>query len=293
MLPDFFIVGAPKAGTTSLYRYLKQHPDVFLPDIKEPNFFSSTELLADNLYYNAKIITDLQEYRALYSGDGDGRVRGDASVSYLFYPQVPQRIKEMVPDARIIIMLRNPVDRAYSHYLMDKRLGYVNISFEEIVMRQSTHKLQRLFYQQFVEIGLYADQVERYLKVFGENNVHIILFEDFAENVFDCLKQVCLFLDISPEYELKIEQHNAFGFPGNKISGWIYGSRLVRKCFGSILPKAGKKFLKDLVLSDKQKPPISREVVNTLWNLYEKDVERLSILLKRDLVTCWRNQDEN
>ncbi len=285
--PDFFIVGAPKAGTTSLYYYLKQHPEVFFPDIKEPNFFSASEILEQNLYYDTEIIADLRDYQELYRDSVGIKLSGDASVSYLFYPLVPRRIKEMVPNAKIIIMLRNPIERAYSHYLMDKKLGYVNAGFEDIVARRLAHRFQDLYYQQYVKLGQYCDQVERYLKTFGEKQVYIILSEDFAKDARSCLRQACLFLGISSECEVDLERHNVFGFPGSKISGWIYRSRWMRGVAGLVLPSAGRRFLKGLVLSDKRKPPVSREAVNTLWNIYEKDVRQLSDLIGRNLYDCW------
>jgi len=192
MFPSFFIVGAPKAGTTSLYFYLKQHPEVFFPEVKELNFFSAPDILDQGLYYKTKIIRKLEAYEALYANAGNTQIRGDASVSYLLYPAVPPKIKEMVPDARIIIMLRNPVERAYSHYLMDKRLGYVKASFEDIITQRSTHKFQDLYYQQYVEVGLYADQVQRYLDSFGEKQVQIVLFEDFIKDPLTVFQKMCL-----------------------------------------------------------------------------------------------------
>src|SRR5882672_9220913 len=115
-LPNFFIVGAPKAGTTSLYYYLSHHPEVFMSPVKEPNFFSYDETVKQNLYHKEKGVGKFEEYRQLFaSSNGHHKAIGEASVSYLFYPSVPQRIHELVPKAKIIISLRNPVERAYSH----------------------------------------------------------------------------------------------------------------------------------------------------------------------------------
>src|SRR6188508_1581564 len=146
-LPNFFIVGAPKAGTTSLYYYLKRHPEVFMSPIKEPNFFAYEETIKQNLYHKEKGVGTLEEYKDLFAeANGRHKAIGEASVSYLFYPPVPERIKQMVPDAKIIISLRNPVDRALSHYYMEYKLGYVNVPLEDILLKKTRHRNAHLWY---------------------------------------------------------------------------------------------------------------------------------------------------
>src|SRR5262245_44057756 len=144
-LPNFFIVGAPKAGTTSLYEYLRRHPQVYMSPVKEPNYFSYADTVAQNLYHKEKGIEQWDEYVKLFEASNGAHAIGEASVSYLFYPEVPRRLNEKFPDARIIIVLRNPVDRAYSHYYMEHKLGYVRESFDDIVMKRSNHRLADLF----------------------------------------------------------------------------------------------------------------------------------------------------
>jgi len=288
MLPEFFIVGAPKAGTTLLYHYLKQHPEVFFPEMKEINFFSAPDILNQKLYYKTKVIKRLEDYQLLYHETGDARVRGDGSVSYLFYPDVADRIHDLIPDGRIIIMLRNPVERAYSHYLMDKRLGYVKASFEDIITQRSTHKFQDLYYQQYVEVGLYADQVQRYLDSFGEKQVQIVLFEDFIKDPLTVFQKMCLFLEISDEYEPQLEKHNVFAHPGNKLVGAIYGSDFFRKLVKLLFPESWNERIKESVLSNRKKPLLYQEVIETLWKIYVSDVTKLSTILKRDMYEYWK-----
>src|SRR6185436_11499315 len=100
-LPNFFIVGAPKAGTTSLYYYLKRHPEVFMSHIKEPNYFAYDETVKQHLYHKEKGVGTFEEYKKLFAtANGQYKAIGEASVSYLFYPSVAERIKKMVPQAR-------------------------------------------------------------------------------------------------------------------------------------------------------------------------------------------------
>ena len=126
-LPSFFIVGAPKAGTTSLYHYLEEHPEVYMSPIKETNFFSSKQMQEQELYYDATPIQSKNQYLELFKDVSQEKQVGEASVSYLYYTGVAKKILEFNPKAKIVIMLRNPVERAFSHYLMDKRLGYLHL----------------------------------------------------------------------------------------------------------------------------------------------------------------------
>ena len=130
MKVNTFIVGAPKTGTTSLYYYLNQHTNVCMSSIKEPNFFSAKEV--NSLFYKSQIVDDINEYHKLFS-QNKKQIIGEASVSYLFFDEVPNRIYKYNPKAKIIILLRNPIERALSHYLMDFRLGFCSENFEDII----------------------------------------------------------------------------------------------------------------------------------------------------------------
>ena len=132
-LPTFFIVGAPKAGTTSLYHYLEEHPEVYMSPIKETNFFSSKQMQEQELYYDATPIQSKNQYLELFKDVSQEKQVGEASVSYLYYTGVAKKILEFNPKAKIVIMLRNPVDRAFSHFLMDKRLGLSISSFMDVI----------------------------------------------------------------------------------------------------------------------------------------------------------------
>ena len=153
--PNFFIVGAPKAGTTSLYAYLSMHPEVFMPStIKEPDYFSHKAILAQNLYYNTTHVTNLEEYLDLFSLANGEKAIGEASVSYLYYQEAARNLYDFNPEARIIIILREPVERAFSHYLMDARLGLIKATFDDIVFEKlSGQPYADMYYQQVVSFG--------------------------------------------------------------------------------------------------------------------------------------------
>src|ERR1700753_62842 len=124
---DFFLVGAPKAGTTSIYKYLCQSPDIFAPEIKEPNYYTN---VGPNKR-NVANIKDKEKYLKLYAKAADSQVKGDFSVSYMHDAEACKKIKQDNPDAKIIMIVRHPVQRAYSHWLMDRREGFVKKDFLE------------------------------------------------------------------------------------------------------------------------------------------------------------------
>ncbi|NEO53881.1 MAG: sulfotransferase [Okeania sp. SIO3B5] len=127
-MPNFLMIGAPKAGTTSLYEYLKQHPQVYLSEIKEPHFFSfegRTQGFNDPSRANfiRKKVTKIEDYKKLFEEVKDEVAIGEASTSYIYIPEAVERIKKYVPDVKIIAILRNPADRAFSHYLQHRKNG--------------------------------------------------------------------------------------------------------------------------------------------------------------------------
>ena len=125
-------------------------------------------------------------------------------MSYLFYPQVALKLHTHNPESKIIILLRNPIDRSFSHYLMDFRLGLVNESFESIVKKDTKHKKLDLYYQQYIELGMYFQQVKRYLDIFKKENVLIIDSKEFREHTLRTIKQIYEFLNVDSSFEPKI-----------------------------------------------------------------------------------------
>ena len=144
MKVDFFIVGAPKAGTTSLYHYLNEHPQVEMSLQKEPDYFSEAAIQEQGIYYGKNRIDTEEKYNTLFNTQKKDVIFGEGSVSYLFYPTVAQDIKAYNSMAKIIIMLRNPIDRAFSHYLMDFRLGLLSDRFKD-VFNNCIYNLAQLF----------------------------------------------------------------------------------------------------------------------------------------------------
>jgi len=283
MKVGFFIVGAPKAGTTSLFHYLNTHPEIKMSSAKEPNYFSDKELFDQGLYYGTSRIDTLQKYNSLFSGRKKEKLMGESSVSYLYYSEVPKRIKVYNTDSKIIVMLRNPVDRAFSHYLMDYRLGLTSESFES-----EFNKKIGLKFQQYFLLGNYSSQVKRYIDVFGRENIHFIWYSDFKKNTSLELEKVFDFLSLNTNYCLDFNKvHNSFFMPKNNIVRKIYSIIWLRKVLVSLIPSTFISLIKSILFNKGNKPKISVEVRNSVSLYFEKDIEILENLLSVNLER-WR-----
>lgn len=284
MLPNFIIVGAPKAGTTSLYHYLSDHPDVFMSNPKEVNFFSREEIVKQRLYYQDFKAKDFESYEKLFSDVSSELAIGEGSVSYLFYPDTPNKIKIAIPDVKIIILLRDPVERAFSHYLMDYRMGLVDLSFEDIVYKRANHKMMSLYYQQYVELGFYYEQVKRYLNLFGNEQVKIYLQEDLREDANAVVLDLYDFLKIDKSYTPDIDkEHNAFSMPKNKFIHKLYSSNFIRYIISAVFTNTLKEKVKDIFFERKKKPVLEQSVRNDLRELYKNDIQNLEKIIDRNL----------
>ena len=282
MKVDFFIVGAPKSGTTSLYHYLSEHPQVEMSSQKEPDYFSDKAIHEQGMYYAKNRVDTLDKYESLFV-QKESVVYGEASVSYLFYENVAEDIKKYNPNAKIIIMLRNPIERAFSHYLMDYRLGLISDSFENVLAKISKHKNAHLFYQQYIEVSKYAKQIQRYLVFFEKDNILFIDYEDFKINVSKTVDQVYNFLHISTEFAADINtKHNTFTMPKNKVIRLIYSFVFLRKILTFLFPTYLVKNIRFLLFKSDKKPELLKETRSLLKRIFNDDIKNLEEVLSKD-----------
>jgi Sulfotransferase family len=268
--PNLFIVGAVKAGTTSLHRYLAQHPDVFMSPVKEPHFFSDVDPHRQGF--------DASSYEQLFARSRNEKVRGESSPLYLWDPSTAHRIRSACPDAKIIIMLRHPVIRAYSHYLMDVQQGRQKLAFAQAIQREldRPHHL-------YVELGRYCVQVARYLAAF-EDRVLVILSEEFFQDVRVYLKAVFGFLGVDDAYARSIDigVHNEYRPPLNALGRAAQRFGIARSVARSIVPSPVRARLRRAVLAQKR-PRIEAGVESLLQHAYREEPECLARLLGRDV----------
>jgi hypothetical protein len=285
--PNFFIVGAAKAGTTSIYAYLSKHPDVFMSALKEPHYFASFEMKPkfDNFM---PVIRDSRAYQELFTGSGGYNAVGEASPSYLCDADSAERIKSAIPNAKIVISLRNPVQRAYSQYLMDYNKGFTALPFAEALKEDEAcaEKGWGVSFQ-YIEHGLYAEQVERYLNVFGRSNVLVILFEDLIRETAIVMREVARFIGVDPEGfpESTFERvHNPYEASRGAFARAVLRYRPIRVWSKRWVPLSFRTAVRNHLLFRKsEKPKLENEIRRVLGKRFAPDLERLEQLLERDL----------
>ena len=275
--PDLFIVGAARAGTMSLWRYLGQHPEIYMAPVKEPNFFSQVEAELGGS------ILDEGAYLRLFARAAGARVRGEASVSYLWHKEAPGRIKGVSPGAKILISLREPVDRAYSVYWHRVRNGLERRSFvaaiEEELIRERTGAPAR-----YVGRGsMYAENVRRYLRTFP-GAVHVLFFEELVEDVRSEVRKTFEFVGVDPTFaeRLAIEAHNRFALPRNPATRRVLGSRTARAFGRLVVPRPIRPRIEKLLTRRVAQPSMGPEMRESLIELYCRDVALLAELVGRE-----------
>lgn len=223
-LPDFLVLGAQKAGTTALYAYLRWHPGITGPSWKEVSFF-------DRHWWRGE-----QWYRGHFPLRARGRLVGEASPSYLFHPLAPERVRAVVPRARLVALLRDPVARAYSHYQHEVALGREPLSFEDALAAEEERtrgEVERLvadprafsrawWDHTYVARGLYAEQLERWYAVFDRSQLLVVRTEDLAERPAETYAEILAFLGAEPhalaEYPRVFERSYAPLAPGTRAA---------------------------------------------------------------------------
>jgi len=284
--PNFFIVGADKAGTSSLYSYLYQIPEVFMSRIKEPNYFS-INTIADN--HPLKPIRDKKNYLNLFKNVKDEKIIGEASPSYLSDPDAPKLIYQVSPDAKILISLRDPVERVYSHYLMLKRIGSKISTFHNQIEISLNEKKNKKEDKILLENGLYFQHVKRYLSIFRKEQVKIIIFEDFVKDTKSTLKEILNFLNLKNElHDFKPEVYNKYGEVRGPLSQKILQNMTLRRISEMFISPSKRRILKEkFILKEKIKPELEENDRMLLVNYYNEDVKKIKNLLQRELP--WKN----
>ena len=206
-MPNFFIVGAQKAGTTSLYHYLNQHPQVYMSPIKEPFFFDH-EMDSKGRVVRREFeghrqpprFTNIEEYSTLFEAARGEKAIGEATPLYIYAPGTAERIERYVPGAKSIVLLRNPADRAYSAFLYAVRIGAEPLTDFAQALREEPLRIRNRWHYIFHyrSRGLYYQQLKRYYEVFGRERLGVWLYEDMREDPAGVAQSVFCLLYTSP-----------------------------------------------------------------------------------------------
>jgi hypothetical protein len=293
--PNFFLVGAPKAGTTSLYHYLGQHPQIYMSPIKEPHYLAD-EIRAENFTEELLAmrrgrqepsgpVSTWRDYLTLFQGAGAQTAIGEASVCYLWSKTAPQNIAARFPEAKILMMLRNPAERAYSQYLHTLSLASRPISFRECLdaaLVATSTRIGTLY--PFLEFGFYSQQIERYLAVFPRPALGIYFYDDYRRNPPAVLEDMFRFLGVDPQFQPdlskrhmlpRLSRSHALTKLVRAARKWKIAQKVagpgIRNSLGRIVYRPG---------NHRMLHPADRA---RLVDLYRDDIRGLSALLDRDL----------
>jgi hypothetical protein len=310
MLPNFFIVGAPKAGTTSIFHYLDQHPEVYMSPVKEPCHFASEirpENFCDELQPRVtRDLKELQEYLSgpmtvkrpggmvlewenylkLFAAVRQEKAIGEASIVYLWSKTAGRNIASKIPDAKIVMILRDPAERAFSHYLHAVTLGNLRRSFREQIKLASRDHSEKFSLDDLhlLEIGLYYEQVKRYLDLFPKANICLRFYEDYSDRPAEFVSDLFRFLGVDSTFAPDLsKKHLQPRIPRNlaasdalKKSGlWQFAKR--------ITPPSMLTRMRSLAFRPRKALVMDRRERDYLIGYYREDIRKLSSLANRDL----------
>jgi Sulfotransferase domain len=282
-LPNFFIVGAPKAGTTSLYRYLGQHPDVYLSPVKEPAFFAP-----ELAHIDPTIVVDWGEYLALFERVTTQRAIGEATVAYLSSSGAAEAIANRLPHARIVMMLRDPADRLFSHYTAALAARATNARFLDWVREQQRIEATRQPPVGPVLAGRYATHLQRFRAVFPDNQIRICLYDDYVSECERTVAELFAFLGVDPTVVVDVtSRHNV-----TTALRWPRVHRVLSP-IGRAIAGAAPTRVSTMLRRSMRAPLQLRLSIDErarVIELYADEITRLERLVNRDLST-WRDPD--
>jgi hypothetical protein len=280
---SFVCIGVQKAGTTSLHDILKQHPKIGLPDIKEAPFF------IDDFKFQKGINNYFKDY---FKESDKNLLLGEINPQFCYVPKVAERIKNNFGEVKIIILLRNPVDRAFSHYLMTKRRGLEPLSFEDALLSEK----ERLgtehgdLNHSYISRGNYTNQIERYQKLFGDENLKVILFDEFIRNTPKVTREICEFINVEDfDFDFSIQSNPASESKSKLLGNFLYRPSFIKRILGRLLLSQKRKdkvalALDKMNLKEAKKESLSNELKQNIYNNYfQQEIENLEKVLNKDL----------
>lgn len=270
--PSFVIIGAVKAATTWLLEQLQVNPRLYLPD-PEPHYFSSE-------YHRGE-----DYYRSFFETHATtGRLLGEKSADYLAHPEAAQRLASMLPGARLVVQFRNPIERAYSDYKMLYRRGTVRGAPEDYLTSLNNPQ------PRFLNDGLYAAHMERWLDYFPQEQVHAFLFDDVRREPKTIVEEVSRHLGVAPVFDE--EQSRKSANDGSERFLPMPVRKALAPLKSVVAPLRGTRWFeatRDIFAGEVAYPPLTPELRARLCDFYAADIERLGTLIGRDL-TRWMNR---
>jgi hypothetical protein len=302
-LPNFMIIGAAKSGTSALYRYSRQHPEIYMSQVKETHFFSYKDAPPNTIGPGDSVnqaITDMATYLTLFEDAGEARAIGEASPTYLYSARAPRLIKEYIPEARLIAILRQPADRAFSAFMHVTRDGREPIAdfAEALKLEEERIALNWGPIWHYTKIGFYSEQIRRYYELFEREQIKVYLYDDFSARPIDVLQDIFRFLDVNDTFVPDVRiRANVSGVQRSQTLYWLI-ERLfarpnpIRTVARKLLSEETRwRFTSNVRNQNIVHQSISPEIRHQLTELFREDILRLQDLLARDL-SHWLQEDQ-
>ncbi len=296
-LPDFLILGAARAGTTSLHNYLVQNPSVFMPPAKETNFFAfegeNLQCVGPGADYINNSVVDIDAYRALFDPAPESSICGEASPLYLFTPKAPERIKHHVPNVRMVAVLRNPIDQALSHYLYAVKQRIEPLEDFTAALDAEEERLaagwQPLFgYSKFPR---YAEQLSRYFKLFDRDQFLIRTYEEYQTDPQGLIADITQFIGADTSFRPDVSsQLNAGGVPRSRLfQDFLFKPNPITGLIARVTPQDLRWKIRDRLSGFNLKRGIemSTRARSILREELLPEIDKLEQMLDRDL-SAWR-----
>jgi hypothetical protein len=292
--PDFFVVGASRSGTTSLWHYLNEHPDVYMSPVKEPMYFTEAGIAPDpsraDWMMHGETTRTVDEYLGLFAARTTEHAAGEASVAYLPSDFAAERIHAVLPHARIVAILRHPAERAFAEYAYSRAWGMETLpTFAEAVAAEQAD-VDHTGFRKFIEHGRYGAQLGRYFARFRREQIHVFLFDDLVADARMLVHDLYESLGVDPEFRAAVEKvHNEKRpIPRSRVATRAVDT-LKRLPVKQLLPAQLRQGLRTGVAKLNQTvPEFPGEVRHELLAIFEQDITHLEQLIGRDL-TAWRS----
>lgn len=294
-LPNFLIIGAAKSGTTSLHEYLGQHPQIYMSPLKETNFFAFDGDRPnfggpDADAFNRDCVYRMEDYARLFEGRTDEIAAGESSPRYLGAEGAASRIRRRIPDAKLIAILRNPADRAFSAFSMRKRDGWEPCATLDEAIADEPRRIEERWGGGIYERhGFYAKLLRPYFEHFGRDQIRVYLYDDLVAAPDLLLDDLFGFLGVDRRFRpLTSQRLNVSGVIRNPVMRMIWTrTHPLQKAIRPLLPKAARERVSRFFVGlDKVRLPFAPEQRERLMDHYRDDIRQLEVLIGRDL-SAW------
>jgi len=295
-LVDFFVIGVARGGTTSLYNYLQQHPGIFLPAVKECNYFSVVESLDKEVYerpkageeYHMKIIRSEAVYSELFLTAEEGQLKGEVSPSYMWDQSTAARIFKYNKEAKIIVSLRNPIERAFSHYLMHVHTGHEKAATFEEALAQERNTIWGGG-NMYLEMSTYYSQLKPYFDLFDKRQIRVLIQEEWTQHSAEAMNDTFRFLGAPPtEGEWNETTFNASKQLKNKGLLDVLRSKKIKNSLRKIVPEKTRDKIKEkLFYKDGPKAALDSATYEKLKAYFKEDMKQTEALTGLELSEKW------